>query len=222
MAGLSEFSLSALAYRCRRETERFFRSEDYDPGYCFEIFRLALAERDQDAWELVFDLYTRLVLSWVRKHTAFASCGEEDGYFLNRAFERLWSGLSPERFDTQASLPAVLDYLKLCVHSALMDHVRGQGPPPVDVSSIRSPSDPDPGPETMAANHDLWELLNSKMNNEQERCFLTAYFTLDLKPREVADEFPNLFKNVAEVYRTRENIINRLRRDSDLGSLFDG
>lgn len=220
MSAPGSLSLSGLAHRCRRETERYFRGHDYDPAFCFEIFRLALAKRDQDAWELLFEIYTTLVLSWIHKHTAFPNCGEEDRYFLNRAFERLWSGLSPERFDTSAGLAAVLDYLKLCVHSALMDHLRKQDPPPLDVSSIHAPSDPDPGPETMAANQDLWDALKSKMNSEQELCFINAYFALDLKPREIADEYPQFFKNVGEVYRTRENIVSRLGRDPDLGVLL--
>ena len=219
MSTPGSLSLSGLGHRCRRETERYFRGKAYDPEYCFEIFHLALAKRDPDAWELIFDLYTPLVLSWVRKHSAFPNCGEEDQFFLNRAFERLWTGLTPEKFDSKAGLGAVLEYLKLCVHSAIIDHTRRQGPPSIDVDALLNPPDPQPGPENLAANRDFFETLKNKMKDDREVCFLSAYFSLGLKPREIAEEYPELFKNVGVVYRTRENIINRLSRDPDLQDL---
>jgi RNA polymerase sigma factor (sigma-70 family) len=220
MRTFPSLSPSGLAHRCSRESDRFFHGEAYDPAYCLELIRRALADRNPDAWELVFDLYRPLVLSWVRKHPAFPGCGEEDQYFLNRAFERLWSGLTPEKYDPGAELPAVLDYLKLCVHSAVIDYIRKQGPVPLSDEAFPGLTDPQQGPEARAerriANRKLWDLLATKMNGEQELRFLFAYFTLDLKPREIADEYPDLFKNVREVYRTRENILNRLGRDADL------
>lgn len=221
MAPSPNLTLSGLVHRCRRETDRFFRGKAYDPVYCFELFRLALADQNQDAWEIVFDLYTPLVLSWVRKHGAFPDCGEEDRFFLNRAFERLWTNLTLEKFDKQASLGGVLDYLKLCVHSAIIDYVRKQDPLTVNPEVIAPPVDPQPGPDLITDHQDFWELVKTKMKDDKERCFLISYFSLGYKPREIAADFPDIFKDVREVYRTRDNIINRLGRDPDLKGIVE-
>jgi hypothetical protein len=217
---LTGLTLSGLGHRCRRESDRFFRGEGSDPSFCLELFRLALVERNEDAWELVFETYRPLVLSWVRKHPAFPNCGEEDQYFVNRAFERMWTNLPAERYDRTARLPALLDYLKLCVHSAIIDHTRRQGPISVSEEVLTVTGDPHPGPEANVedriAGRELWEMIKKKANDEMELCFLFAYFTLDLKPRQIAAEYPQFFAGIQDVYRTRERIFDRLRRDPDL------
>src|SRR5439155_10253788 len=91
-----------------------------------ELFRRAICETDSAAWESVLDVYRGLVAAWIRHHPAATVAADEDEYWLNRAFERFWRAVAPERFQTFATLPALLRYLKMCVHSVLLDEVRRQ------------------------------------------------------------------------------------------------
>ena len=47
-----------------------------------------------------------------------------------------------------------------------------------------------------------------------------GYFVLALKPRELCDPYPHTFRNVQHVYRVKENVLARLRRDGLLEALF--
>ena len=63
----------------------------------------------------------------MERHAAYAASGEEADYFINRAFEKMWLALSPERFGGFPDLKSLLRYLQMCVHSAVYDVVRKTG-----------------------------------------------------------------------------------------------
>jgi len=45
---------------------------------------------------------------------------------------------------------------------------------------------------------------------------MQGIFVLALKPRELCDYYEGLFENVEEVYRIKQNIFARLRRDEEI------
>ncbi len=100
-------TLAGIAHRCAQETELFFQRQSYDPQYCFELFRRAIMDRNQRAWELVYAQYRSLVAGWVERNSAFRSSGEETQFFVNRAFEKMWVALTPAKFK-QFSRPEIL------------------------------------------------------------------------------------------------------------------
>src|SRR5262245_34251742 len=116
--------LSELARRCAEETERFFAGRGHDSQFCFELFRQAIVEGDAAAWDLVYRQSESLVTGWVVRHTALEASGEAAPYFVNRAFEKMWAALTPEKFRDFPDLKFLLRYLQMCVHSVLMDHLR--------------------------------------------------------------------------------------------------
>ena len=90
-------SISLLAEHCQRESERFFKKKDFDPLYCYQLFQRALVNRIEQAWEYIYIQYRPLVFGWVERHQGFHSSGEEIDYFANRAFEKMWSALTPDK-----------------------------------------------------------------------------------------------------------------------------
>lgn len=73
---LAQMDLGTLERRCAIESERFYRGQPHDTRYAYELFRRALVERSEVAWEAIFNHYHSLVESWVRRSGAFASSGE--------------------------------------------------------------------------------------------------------------------------------------------------
>jgi hypothetical protein len=61
----------------------------------------------------------------------------------------------------------------------------------------------------------FWQLLETRLKDERERRLVYGLFVLDLKPRQLLEEFNGLFRDVQEIYRLKENVMERLRRDSD-------
>ncbi|MCA9970644.1 MAG: sigma-70 family RNA polymerase sigma factor [Anaerolineales bacterium] len=229
---LQLLTLTGLSQRCAQESVRFSQRQDHDPRFCFELFRRAVVHRNERAWELVYRQYAPQVTRWVRRHRWFGGAHEEADYFVNRAFEKMWSALTPDKFEQFADLAALLRYLQLCVHSAITDHTRRQE------TAVLLP-EAEEGPETPVSDADsaqsaearvleqlqrraLWQAIQARLNDEQERQVIYAMFVLALKPRDIPARFPAQFADVRQVYRVKENVMARLRRDDDLRQFWDG
>jgi DNA-directed RNA polymerase specialized sigma24 family protein len=218
---VSELPVTELARRCREETQRFFRGEERDDSFCFEIFQRAVVHRNDDAWVAIVDQYRGIVLAYVGQHTAAILLREPDDFWVNRAFQRFWSAVSPDRFGGFPDLPALLKYLKLCVHSVLMDEVRSRraaSPLPLEELSESVPARSDAEGSVLArlASEQLWDAIVKELQNEAEKRVVFLSFTRDMKPADIAERHPDLFKDVADVYRVKRNVIERLRRNPEV------
>lgn len=226
---LHGLSLSGIAHRCAAETERFFARLRHDTRPCFELFRRAIAEGCERAWQLVYVQYHALVTGWVRRHTAFPTCGEEAGYLVNRAFEKMWSAMSPTKFARFPNLKSVLRYLQMCAASAVIDAARKAGQPGVDVEAETLPVGGAPGgravdDHAIARVHrrEFWDAIEARLNDEEERCVVYGSYVLGLKPSQLLDEYPDTFHDVRAIYRVKENVLARLRRDEVLHAHLRG
>src|SRR5258708_12504679 len=66
-SALSTMSVSVLAEQCIREFGKYRKGESSDDGYGLELFRRAVMQQDQLAWEWFRRCYNHLVLSWQRR-----------------------------------------------------------------------------------------------------------------------------------------------------------
>lgn len=218
-ADLGALTLASIVHRCEQEMVRFFQRLRNDPRFCFELFRRAIQEQNQRAWGYVYEHFGPLVSGWVLRHPSFQNCGEEASYFVNRAFERFWSAVSPEKFDDYPSLSSLLKYFQLCVHSAIMDFLRRLDPAEYDLDDLHpEPHDPDSGAIEQKAlrrieREELWKEVEKRLNDEDERIVIHAGFVLGFKAREIQAQHPERFPDVKDVYLTRKNVLARLKRD---------
>jgi DNA-directed RNA polymerase specialized sigma24 family protein len=221
------FSVGELARRCTHETSQYFNRRPHDPRFCLELFRRAITEADQTAWEAVFIQYRPLVTGWVVRHPAFHRCREEEPYFVNRAFEKFWSALAGREVAGVGDLPGVLRYLQMCVHSAVVDHLRQERPalqaydsePDGDSGTIREPSAPD-GEIERVEREEFWRLIDRKLRSRKDKQVIYASYVLGLKPQEVCSVFHKTFTTPADVYLAKQNVLSRLRRDPELRQLL--
>ena len=220
-----ELPLVELARRCREETLRFLSGGERDDAYCFEIFHRAVVDRDDAAWEAIVTQYRGIVLAYVSQHTAAAVVRESDDFWINRAFQRFWSAVGPDRFSDFPDLPSLLKYLKLCVHSVLMDEMRAR--------RATASNSLDEVPETVPAGtnaertvvgelsgQELWDAIIREVQDEAERKVVLLSFGRDLKPSEIFERHRDLFASVADVYRIKRNVIERLRRNAEIRSFL--
>jgi DNA-directed RNA polymerase specialized sigma24 family protein len=226
---LPSLSLSGLQHRCIEESERFFRRQSYDPRFCFELFRRAVLEHDQRAWEMIHRQYYPLVLNWVQRHSLLSAVDEEPAYFANRAFEKMWGALSPQKFSRFPDLKSILRYLQMCVHSVIVDYARRGEQSILLEDSEREPVVlRDPGQSSLEEKvftrrqaAELWQWINERLKDDKERAVIYGSFVLDLKPAEVLETYTHLFHDVREIYTTKENVLARLRRDDSLKELVE-
>ena len=214
---LRQAPLSELAAQCRDQTQRFLRGETSDDRYCLEIFQRAIVERDDSAWSAILHQYGGIVLAYVSQHTAASEMEHSQDYWINRAFQRFWSAVGPERFEQFPDLASLLKYLKLCAHSVILDEVRAR--------RARVAVSLDEVPETFSTTasaervvlsesnrEHLWTVVLGEVTDEAEYQATYLSFVRDLKPGEIYDRRPELFQSVADVYRIKRNVLQRLRR----------
>ena len=219
-----EMSLEELAQRCANETERFFRrAGSHDNQYCFELWRRAFAERNDAAWSTIYRQYHSLVIGWICEHPQFAATDEEAGYFLNAVFAAMWKSCPAERFANFADLPAVLAYLKSCVHTTIVNHLRKRRVARVSIVEELIGSADDGmaiGVLNRMARAELWHLLNSLLHTENERLLTELYFVQGLKPRTIYAQYSTQFASIQEVYRVKQNLLERLSRSAELQQFY--
>ncbi len=217
---LSQMPIADVVVACREETARFLRHELAHDGFCFELFRRAVGERDEAAWAAVFAQYHGMVRGWVRHHPAAPPDRGDDDYWLNRAFERFWNAVGTDRVAAFPNIAALLRYLKMCVHSVLLDESRARGAAPTTpLEALReqdAASDVADSVADQLAASDLWAAVDAEAGSEAERLVARLCFVLGLKPREIHERHSEYFSSVDDVYRTKRNLFDRLRRSPAL------
>ena len=218
---LEHMAVAELAHKCAQETDLYFNHHDYDSSYCFELFRRAIQESNQSAWESICIQYQPLVTGWVKKHRGFETTGEQIEYFVNGAFGKIAATLTPVRFDGFPNIGSLLRYLKMCVHSVIVDYQRTVERAnfyPLEDAAEEASTEPATEDQALDRSHDeaLWEWMNAWLEDEKERRVIYGLFVLALKPQELYEHFRNLFAEVDEIYRVKQNVIARLRRDPEL------
>ncbi len=116
----------------------------------------------------------------------------------------------------------MLAYLKMCAHSAILDEARRAGPPAVELPSVLEGTEgesedlSETGVMEQERSQQLWELVSTRLRNEKERVVVHGLFVLDLKPRAIYAQHPDIFHDMKEIYRTRQVVLERLGRDPGL------
>lgn len=219
-------SLTSVAEHCADESEKFRKKQAYDAAYCFELFRRALAERLDEAWSLLFVQYERLVLNWVYEHPAFAQLDVSAESCLSAAFQRFWHALPAEKFTNRfTALEPLLKYLKLCVGAAILDLARAkqrrtQLQPLEEIAEqVSSGATVEAQVAQNQSRKTLWDTVLTLTNTEQERTVLQDALVYNFSAADIARRHPHLFDNVKQVYRVKENVLKRLRRNDALRTL---
>ena len=212
--------LKELITACWEETAKFRRDEPYRDDVCRELLRRGLCLRDEQAWEAIVEIYRGMVLAWIRQHPAHVASDEEEDH-LNGAFERFWRAVGPDRFQLFTSTASLLRYLKMCVHSVLLDEVRrGRGAHLESLEKLASaghePVNTAGSPETLVVDqlttHDLWSTISEELTDESEWLATYLSFELNMKPSELHERYPDRYPTVADVYRVKRNVLDRMRR----------
>ena len=200
---LRQLTLVGLAYRCKKQSGRFQRGLSSESKYCYELWRRALQDRDEDAWNFVYAQYERLVISYIKRHPFYNNCYEEACAFVPEIFTRMWQAIPPERFDQFPTLAALLKFLQVTVYRLILDKCRAEPAlPPLQPTS--RPID----------RQKFWECVEEMAKSEEERIIIRERLRDERKPAEIVQRHPQVFPNKRSVFRKTEYLRARLRRDS--------
>ncbi len=216
-----QMDLMTLMRRCACESERFYRGQQHDTRYSYELFRRALVERNEAAWEQLYRHYSGLVEGWVRRSGAFTSSGESSEFFVVGAFTKFWRAITPDRFESFPTLASLLHYLQLCATSVVIDSVRTQSWSEMLPEDMLTPgATPQSSPDEEAVNRvhreEFWRMIDAQLHDEIERVVVYCSFILGLTPRAIFARRGDLFNSVNDVYNVKRNVLGRLGRNTKL------
>jgi hypothetical protein len=210
--------LAELIAACREETQRYLRHEPSRDIFCWEIIRRAVCDRNEVAWQAFIDQYRALVLAWMRQRPVAFRLDEDGEFWVFRTFARFWRSVGPQHFNDFVSLAQILDFLKKCALSAIVDELRAR-----DAARAESLADQEHLPDRRAsadrpvldrlALDQLRQAVLDEARTDQERLVARLCFFLAIKPAEVQALHPDLFPTRNHVYGTVRNLKERLRRN---------
>jgi hypothetical protein len=208
-----EMSLSVLADRSMSEINRYRRGETSNDQYSLEMFRRAMQEHDDAAWTMLQDHFQGFLLAAFRRHPRSEAATRLDSpeNYVARAFARFWMAAVHNQQVTFTNLGAVLRYLRICLHSTMLDMLR----PYTRASEVPLPEPGfagEPAVEDQGEGGELWEVIRDMLPNERERRLAFLLYHCNLKPRDIVRLCPQEFSNADEIYRLRRNIVDRLVR----------
>jgi DNA-directed RNA polymerase specialized sigma24 family protein len=211
----ASLSVDELASACAQQASRDRTSiRELDP--CYELFCRALASPpDEDAWRAIVNQYRRLVLHWLGQHANDDTCQE--------VFIRFWKTQQAARSSFASrfrNTSVVVGYLKQCAVSVRINTGREEE----RLRKIRERVQDDALAELIQArvspqghaDFDPKSYVQSNLKDERERVLFELMYRFDLTPREIQMERPVLFPETRTVYRVKENLLKRLRRDQEL------
>jgi DNA-directed RNA polymerase specialized sigma24 family protein len=219
-----QMDLAALIRRSLAESQRFYRGQQPDTRFSYELFRRALVERSELAWEHIYAHYGPLVESWVRRSGAFTGSGESSEYFVGAAFTKFWRAIT-ERFEQFSTLASLLSYLQLCAGSVVIDSVRAQSwAEMLPEEAIPFGHAPHASPDEEAMKRvnceEFWTYVDTQLNNEAERVVVFRSFVLGMKPGDIYNDYQHLFQSINDVYNVKRNVLGRLSRNPELRQML--
>jgi RNA polymerase sigma factor (sigma-70 family) len=185
------------------------------------LFRRAIVGCNSHAWEKVYQIYQPLVVSWVSRNSGLGAVDEEVDYFVNCAFDKIWSAVDAEKFGQFQDLASLLRYLQMCVHSVIVDYARSNQIRTTDLDILANLPTPDSPLIEKSVTDELerrrlWEMVARLARDEREIIVLRYSFVYDLKPSQIYAANPDRFESLEELYRVKRNLLNRLRRNQML------
>jgi DNA-directed RNA polymerase specialized sigma24 family protein len=144
-----------------------------------------------------------------------------DDHWVMASFERFWQAMPPERLVSFPTVASLLRYLKLCLHSELVDEMRAQRarpPRPLPSRDERAPRQEhavDAPALDRLLERELWQTVARALTPE-EWLVIRLTFLAELQPREIVLGHPERFPTAHHVYRVKRRALGRLRRGSVL------
>ncbi len=211
-------TIAKLARLCTEDAGCYLGRAPYAQCFCLEVFHRAVVGREDAAWAAIYAQHGDLVRHWL----ALPGVDGDEG--VAAVFERFWRAVDADKFARFPSLAAVLRYLKACAYTVRMDRARVRATDrawSLDASGHDLPSRDDVE-ETVVGRleaADLWSAVRGVLGDEREGVILYLSFTLGLSPRTIQERHAGRFPDVAEVYRLKRNVLDRLRRAPEIRAL---
>ena len=217
---MNALSIVDLATLCEEETRKFYLGSIYNPLHCYELLKRALSDQSAEAFSHVYRIYEPMVTRWVYRCGAFSSADEPADFFVSAAFSSFYFALRGKDLGKFDSLSKVLNYLKSCVYTAVLEYIRkNKRHDIVTEASIETYVNLGTEDSVDSLLQDLWARICELLPDKEDQQLAYHVFVLDMKPSEIAESDPERWESARQVTQRLYRIRQILRNDSDLRHL---
>lgn len=204
----------SLARCCEEEYGRYFRAPESPAPCCYDLARAALQARNGHAMTRFYGIFEPLCRGWAATFPGFAHTGEpEPDVFVNTAFTRLYLRINKDTFERFPSLAAILAYLKRCVITAILQHLRRPAPEALEEDTpVAFSSD--------VEREQIWQRVSALLAAPDDRRLIDLRFRQDIKPAEIAALHPETWPTARHVTVALQRVLYALRKDAELRARF--
>lgn len=213
---LETMNISLLVERCIDEMNKYRLGKPYTDRYCVELFHRALLQRDALAWEVIQRHFHEIVLRWMCSHPMrdIACRFDSEENYVAQAFTRFWLATAGNQQVEFQSAAAVLRYLRMSLHSVILDALRSYSRPK-EMPLLACGDPEEPFVEDTHEGYEMWEAIFHLLPDKRDQRVVYLLFHCGLKPREILRFCPQEFSDVQEIYCLRRNIMERLLHHAD-------
>lgn len=216
-----QLSVKMIIDGCEQEAKK---PREEEVGYCFELFRRGIEEQDNQAWQALQIQYGRLIHSWIHARMPKTLSNEEREDLIQDTWTNFYGSLTKHSIPLSNNfrhVGALLSYLNKCVLTATIDYQRRLAKhrrlqQRLEMETEKWYSAPDASVLEQIAEQKriraIQEWIAKNVTDPKEKLVLSCSFETGLKPKEIYDRYPDMFKNVQTVYRVKERILKRARR----------
>lgn len=220
---LDAFSAAELRQRCSKRLP----GQSFHESYCYELFRRAIVQKDQHCWVEIIEQYKNMIYGWLHPLMPTGKMGETSVEEMGiRVFTKFWQFYDPAHLQEARGLASILDYLKSCVRTCILEEERAQQRHTRQLAELTTDQ---PGTERHVADEvldnvqreQIWRMIRDSCKDEQEQLIVWSTFQSGLTPREIKALYPEQFKSVDEVHTMKRNLLDRLRRNKALRTAWE-
>lgn len=208
--------LNELARRCQQENDAYRRNGSSDPSYGLQLFRLALAEKREEAWEKIIECYTPDLRNRFFAHRWAPLLREYQDDILMMTFERFMERNEKEPLQI-TSLGAILNYLHCCLYTAILLCKRDKDRQRVMAGTIDDFVDipgPDPTEESLAMLEakEVWKRVAGCADNPLEERVMHLWLVQDYSAPEIVRYLPGDNLTREKIHQVVEKVFRRYRK----------
>ena len=212
---LASLTTAELGRRCAAEQEQYRQRLPIDERAGLELFRRAVQQGDELAWELIYQQWKPLLLHWLLAHpwADLALAQDPPESYVTAALGKFWQATTRAHRPQPgfATLAEMLAYARRCLNSVVLDAVRQARArqaevPEEDAARVTASQRPEMSGE------ELWRCIERALPERRERLLISLRYAQGYQPREIAAAYPDEFPAVERVYQMERNILQRLSR----------
>lgn len=223
----SEELYALSAAELRQQCGKRLQGQSVHEAYCYELFRRAIVQQDQHCWVEIIEQYKNLVYGWLHPFMPTGRIGETTVEEMGvRVFTKFWQFYDQAHLQEARGLASILDYLKSCVRTCILEEERAQQRHARQLSELSAETQIAARPVVDEAlnnvqREQIWRMIRNSCKDDAEQLIAWLTFQSGLNPREIKALHPEQFKSVDEVHTIKRNLFDRLRRNKDLRTAWE-